>query len=177
MANSTLTKESVHLFATASPSGASTVEFTNLTSDYAMYEIVMLNLDPSADNTLMFRTSTDNGTSFDSGTSDYDWSVYEVDTTAAQNDDTADSEIEIHRGSGGSSANESISGWVRVYKPSDAEYTVINWHTVGSTTGSTVLSTYGGGRRESAADVDAVQIAPSTGTITGEVRVYAYKNV
>lgn len=64
------TATKMELVATASASGAAAVDFTGLTSDLAFYYLVGKDI-TSTGTTLAMRTSTNNGSSFNSGASDY----------------------------------------------------------------------------------------------------------
>lgn len=60
------------LISTVNASGASTVDFTGLSSTYAAYEVVMIGVYASTDvQNLLVRTSSNNGVSFDSSTGNY----------------------------------------------------------------------------------------------------------
>lgn len=67
------TANKMELVATASASGAAAVDFTGLSSDYAFYYLVGKNVVGTVGGGLVLymRTSTDNGSSFSSGSTDY----------------------------------------------------------------------------------------------------------
>ena len=66
------TATKVEVVATATASGASAVDFTGLSSDYAYYYLVADDLQPNgAGAILQMRTSTDNGATYSSGITDY----------------------------------------------------------------------------------------------------------
>lgn len=67
-----VTPSKYELIATVNASGASTVDFTGLSSTYAAYEVVMTGVYASTDvQSLLVRTSSNNGVSFDSSTGNY----------------------------------------------------------------------------------------------------------
>lgn len=176
MANSALARQTVVLTHTASPSGASDVTFTGLSSAYAYYVIHIVDLDPSADCNLLLQTSTDGGSTYDSSAGNY---AYAVLVSAAGAVSTANStsatSIALVTSGGGTGTNESIAGTVTLHNPSVADYAMITWDLVSHTTAGALKSGIGAGARLTAADVDAIKIYPSTGTITGEIRVYGHK--
>lgn len=63
--------QQVDLIATANASGAATVDFTGLSSAYSQYFLVASGISASSLDTLAIRTSSNNGTSWDAGASDY----------------------------------------------------------------------------------------------------------
>ena len=163
------------LISSATASASAQIVFTGLTSTYGAYVIVMTDVVAENDGVVMFlRTSTDGGASYDSGVSDYGWVLHYVFTVATVNTDSADSEITMLGAGLGNAANESLNGKITLYRPSSATYTHVSWEAVydESTLGGMVFET-GAGQRLSAADVDAVRLAFSTGNITsGEFRLY-----
>lgn len=70
------------LISTTVASGASTIDFTNLSNTYAEYVIVSRNFTASANALLQMRTSTNNGTSYDNAANTYGWSFLQVNTGA-----------------------------------------------------------------------------------------------
>jgi hypothetical protein len=80
---------SFELIDTQTASSSASIEFTDLSSTYSMYKVIIYNFVPVTDEANFYmRTSTNNGTSFDSGVSDYSW----VQNAGS---DTADSEIQL----------------------------------------------------------------------------------
>jgi hypothetical protein len=60
------------LISTATASASATIDFTGLSSTYKNYVVIVTNCVPATNNAaLNFRTSTNNGSSYDSGASDY----------------------------------------------------------------------------------------------------------
>lgn len=59
------------LLSTATASASSSIDFTGLSSTYRTYIVYISNCVPTVDDDLMIRTSTNNGSSFDSGASNY----------------------------------------------------------------------------------------------------------
>jgi len=157
-----------NLISTATPSTAASVEFTGLSSTYKFY-MIWYRLTVSTDGTsLELRTSTDGGSTYDSGASDYTYSVTTSGTAAAGI--TAD-HIRILEGIG-SASGEFCCGTIHIHDPASATPCgVTSMGGFRSTSGSWRNSP-SGGCRFATADVDAVQLLPGGGTITGEVYLY-----
>lgn len=172
---------SMVLLNTYSPSGASSVDITSqLSSTYESY-LIKFQLRTSADGAgLYLRTDSNNGASFDSGASNYQWCfTYQPtsSTSTAGNASTGDTQIQLSLAAGiGNATNEGIAGDIKIeYRGSANMYPVINFFT--SALNTTTLGTWalGTGNRNSAAAIDAVQLYPSSGTVTGFVKIYGLK--
>ena len=159
---------------TATASVSATIDFTGLSSTYHVYKVVISNLQPATDTvTLYFRTSTNNGSSYDAAASDYQWQG--ILTTTADNNpsvDNADSEIHL-TSSLGTAANENCNLEIIIYDPSSSEYTKIVSEAVYKNT-STVRQVFeAGGYRQSATAVNAIRFLMSSGNIsTGNFVLY-----
>lgn len=172
------------LISSATASGSATISFTDLSSTYASYCIVITDLEPATDDVaLILRTSTNNGASYDNGASDYAWVGLDCITSANTSfGDTADSEIEFMRDNGGSNAlgnatNEGTSGRIFIHDPSAAKYTRIE----GSFEFTNAVGAPGwcrvSGHRISTTAVDAVQLLMNSGNMdVGEFRLYGLKD-
>jgi hypothetical protein len=164
------------LLGTASPSAAATVNFT-LTgwtnADYIAYKVMLAHVAPATDNvTLQLRTSTDGGSTYDSGASDYAWQRVEITTNIP---DVADSQIDLIRFMG-NAADETISGEVTLFNPAAAQFGTVTWKLIGKNTAGSVITSEGSGQRLSAANVDAFQFFFSSGNVaSGELRLYGLK--
>jgi hypothetical protein len=160
--------------ATASASASVSFAFTGWTNaDYIAYKVMFTHVAPATDNTtLQLRTSSDGGSTYDSGASDYKWQRNEIVTSIP---DAAQSEIDLFRFAG-NAANETSSGELTVLNPSAAQYCSIIWHLQGNNTAGTIINTNGSAQRVSAADVNAIQFFFSSGNIaSGEFRLYGMK--
>lgn len=168
------------LISTATASASSSLDFTGFNSAlYSSYVLIIENLVPATDNVQMFlRTSTDGGSTFDNGASDYTWAIVGRMGTGNSIDadsGTGDTEIELSRSFGISNvAGEGgFSAVVDIFKPDDAVFTKIGWRATWQYYNNAVSTAFidGGGQRLSAADVDAVRLLTSSGNITsGTVR-------
>jgi hypothetical protein len=169
------------LLSSSSPSGASSVDFT-LTgwtnSDFFTYCLVFKNVTPATDNVeLWIRTSTNGGSTFDAGASDYSWTrfTHTVDGTSAVSADTADDSAVVG-GNIGNAANEQASGHVIIYRPSTAEYLEIEASMSYANASAVRARSTTTSWRLSAADVDAIRFMASSGNISGEFRLYGVPN-
>lgn len=160
------------LIATATASNDATIEFTGLSSAYARYIVEMLNVHPATDGDhFRMRTSTNNGTSFDSGSSDYAWSAFnsESDDTTSTSGNTSDSAIKLNRRAIGSAAGEDVGGIVSVINPSNASFVKIIFDVGHDRDSGTLCRIIGGGKRKASADVDAIQFYFASGNIASGI--------
>lgn len=172
------------LIATATASASASIAFTGLTSTYNTYVLKFTDVVPATDDAeLWLRTSTDNGSSYDSTAGNYRYvNLRSSDTGSLATSGSASStHILLSIGVGtvdlGNAAGESCSGQVVLQNPSSTKNTLI-------TSDVSYIAAFGGsckvtatGVRMSAADVDAVQILMDSGNITsGEFRLYGVKN-
>lgn len=162
----------------ATASSDATIEFTGIDSTYDEYEIHLLNVIPATDIvSLYFRTSTDGGSTFDSGVSDYAYgNLYGAGATPTAATDTAAAFILLCP-SVGSAANEAgVSGVLRLVRPSEATYTSA-WMTGYFVDSSARPSPFTScGNRSAAEDVDAIQFLFNTGNVeSGLFALYGVK--
>ena len=161
-------------------SGATPLNFTDLPTGYFRWDLVFENLAPANDTVeLRLRTSTDNGSTFDSSAGNYSWGAFHQDgsNTWAGADSQADTAIQIGTASQfGSASDEEMSGMISIYNPAAANFTRVTWEISGNTSSPEHRYVAGGGQRESAADVDAFQLQFSAGNIaTMSYVLYGWK--
>lgn len=152
-------------------SNDSSIDFTGLSSTYEMYVIVVTDVIPATDDVhLYLRTSTDGGSSYDSGASDYGFGVImSASPNPVGTEDTAHSAMQISRGGGslGNDTGESGNFTIRLYNPSATTKTFATWEGANlRANGSLIKFHTGGAVRESAADVDAIRFVMSSGNIS-----------
>lgn len=162
------------LLATQTPS-ASTASFTGLSSTYYMYRVVWGGVTVSAISNLLLFTSSDNGSSYDSGASDYSISGIFLDMTTSPSiqdfSQTATSSIQISP-QVGTAAGDSCSGEITIYNPSSSNYTRI-WNLAASEGFSSPFRYQeAAGTRLQADIVDAILITASGTTLTGTFKLY-----
>lgn len=167
-------------------SNSATINFTNISSTYDMYVMQLVQIVPATGGaSLYMRTSTNNGSSYDSGASDYQSgkSYNQSGDASLQNiGAAAGSAIDIFNTASGfgisSTASEGgLSGLVYFYKPSATSYFLVSAWASSWANDDKLVTMMGGGLRQTAADVDAVRFLMSSGNITsGTFRLYGIKN-
>lgn len=170
---------------TATASTSASIDFTGLTSSYFLYILRYSNLQPATDaTTLILRTSTDGGSTYDSGASDYSWSLFQADESGTESGaaDTADSSITVLGEAGssdemGSASNELGAGTIYLFNPSATKYTFVFCQGTYFNEATQLITNYTGGYRISAADVDAFQLLMDSGNISiGDFVLYGVSN-
>lgn len=165
------------LIETQTPSGASNVTFTDLSSTYIKYivEITDCKLGTDARHFHM-RTSANNGSSYDSGASDY-YTYMQFGVTGSIG---LASVIRLTGASGsdkpGNATNEWINITVEIINPAGTNYTNAKWAGSYVDSGAQFFNVAGAGERRSAAAVDAIEfLGESSATITGTFKLYGIK--
>ena len=164
----------------ASSGTFSTVSTLNFTSISETTKIVLTEVTKSTSSGLRMRTSTDGGSSYDSSAGNYSIvnaalegndSAIALTTSAAGL--TAVQMEDIDAGLGNSSTDD-ITIEIVLWNPEDtARYTMWSFDLWGvSDESAAIARCWGTGARVSAANVDAFQIYPSGGTITGNYKTY-----
>jgi len=170
----------VVLLTTTVLAGESNANFTTFDNSlYGSYFFIVSNAVPNTNGTtLRARTSTNAGTSYDSGSSDYGYASMSLDSisgTEFKGDDNAVNTIIINPSVLGSDAGEDgLSLRLDLFDPGLAKGTHLSWQggMEGSTTGRYRLF-WGGGMRNSSADVTAFRFYFNTGTFeSGTIRFY-----
>ena len=126
---------------------------------------------------MKLRTSTNGGSSFDS--SGYSYVAGRIrDNSVTFGGDNSDSASEIYISSGmGATDGNNVSGFIYLVKPSDAANFYMFWDLAALTFPTSQFQRYmGGGQRETAADVDAIQIFHSNNINGGTVRLFGISN-
>jgi len=144
---------------------------------YYNYEIWMSAAHAGTDAQVVeLETSTDGGSSFDTGGSDYSWNNLgrESGGTVGANGHN-DGEIHISGAHNfqnpGSATNENISWRMQVHAPGEAQFTQFTGTTVfANSSGSSAFCMFEGTRR-SAADVDALRFHWSSGNWTAQGKI------
>lgn len=117
------------------------------------------------------RTSTNGGSSFDSGASDYGYSAVSMTTTVGSEYDNANGFIKLTSSNGNASGN-ALNGEILIVPADGTSYTAITYAL--SYYGSVaVFGIWGSGQRLNATAVDAVRFYASSGNITsGDFHLY-----
>ena len=166
------------LIASATASSSSTIEFTDLSSSYYAYWLDMEGVAPDTDTIgLYLRTSTDNGSTWDSTSGDYRTTATRYNTSALTTitDSSSTFLILSFASSLGTGTQENLSGRLFIFRPSDADYCKFIFNANYTDDNSDETGNYTVVARQSAADVDAIQLYMASGTIaTGEFRLYGF---
>lgn len=159
------------LITTATPSGASQVDFTDLSATYCLYKLVLVDLSHSvlgAD--ISIRVSEDNGSTFIS-TSSYGFIIDKLEGgTASVRSVSSTTGIDIFDNPG---LNGELAGELVIVNPSDSGNYTRTYSRITLNTGVYGYTGYGSYNVDSA--VDAIRIFPSSGTITGTLKLYGLK--
>lgn len=162
---------------TKTASSSATIDFTDLPAGFKAFEFVISGLAPATDGA-DFWIRTSNGTggapSFDAGASDYSWCWFNSNDAAGSGADgnTSTTRIIVMTGLG-NAANELSAYRVRIYNPSAAQFCHINYSGTSTNTAGVFRQNTGGGRRKSAAAVNAIRFMMDTGNIaTGSFTIY-----
>lgn len=152
-----------------------------LTGAYDEYIIELINVIPSSDNTgtfLRLLTSSDGGTSFDTGASDYAFYVSDIASSGGSDASAAVSlmyEGTVDRGIGAAANERGYSGTIKIFAPGEAEYTHLKFESChkSAEANSHLRDTFGSAVRLSAGVVDAVRLVLSQYDFaSGKVAVY-----
>jgi hypothetical protein len=160
----------------ASISAATNFDVTGFDSTlYYNYEVWISNAQGDNDGAVLeLETSTDGGTSFDTGASDYTWSIFRVDEIAGTSAeaDADDAEINVSGGAdSGAATNENLNIKISVYGPAATEFTTFTWLLSHRNNAAVHNSTFGSGQRQSAADVDALRFHFSAGDFVAQGKI------
>jgi len=172
---------SMVLISTATASASATIDFTGIDNTYKRYIYYYTGAIPATDSSYLYlRTSTDGGTSFDSGATDY---RYACDGNASDGVPSTSSgqaaQIALTPEPIGSSATgEGCSGMIIIHNPSiSSGATFISGNGCYADPTANAGFSVVGGMRDTAADVDAIRFLFDTGNIaSGEFALYGLKD-
>lgn len=166
----------LEFIASADASNDAQIDFTGFdASKYDAYLFVLQNIVPSSDNQqLRIRTSTDGGSSYNAGGSDYGYWLFSGGSSSG----SASYVPYNWDGAGSASGEDGISGTLYLFGPHRAEDTIMtinNFFT--RTSSSSFQANYGGGARNSSADVDGLRFYFGSGNIeSGTITIYGLRN-
>lgn len=166
------------LIASATASASSTIDFTGFDSDkYERYQIDFWNFKMTSDHFPVIRTSTDGGSSYDSGASDYislneqlDGAGYPIQVITTDSVGYLESSLGIL-----ATTDFPAFGWIDIFSPQSAQYSQISFHmTAWNRIRSKQASTRGAIWRQANADVNGIRIMPlgATTIAVGDFRFY-----
>lgn len=150
-------------------SSSSTLDFESLIdSTYNSYLFIFDNLVSSTSSTLKIRTSTDNGSTYDSGSSDYTYNNFNAYNNANTSGSVGSGPLST---ASGTTANETMNGQMVLINPSGTGYTYM-YADCAFYAGGFFTRNINSVVRESAADVDAVQFSMGTVVTSGTISIY-----
>jgi hypothetical protein len=162
---------------TYTASASSSIDITSkISSTYDDYVLILDGINPDGNNALYLRTSTDNGSSWDSGGSDYKYAGTGYNTSAAAITYASNGASQIQLGAGNLQNNDDgINGTITLYNVNNTTKNK-NIHAAlsGSIQGSDLFAVINiCGARMSTANIDAVRLIMSSGNIAdGTVKIY-----
>lgn len=165
----------------ATASASASLTFTSgIDSTYNVYMFTFDYILPATDQVyLSCRTSTDAGSTWDSGASDYSYESMYVAGAVGVNSSAGTGTVILTGGGAagnnpGNASNEGIVGRFFLYNPSDiTHYKLLEGNFTWSSSVSNNISAFASMTRESTGDIDGVQFFMSSGNISsGTIRMY-----
>lgn len=148
-------------------SGVAQADFTDLDTRYLIYELDVYRWRTSTSGTLCYmRTSTDNGSSFDTTSYAYLQEGLGTSFALAAQAFTGQTFVETNYAGAGNGANVDLYQTYTIWKPRGADYTNVFLRNWGTTTTPELWAGFTGGIRQVAEDVNAFRLYPSSGTAT-----------
>lgn len=166
------------LLAVKTASNSATLDFASyITTAHSTYIFEIDDLRPATDgDNLYFRTSTDNGATYDAGASDYSYSIYRqfIGTSSIEGNTVSAGTTKIFFPDTGNAAAEGISGYLILRSPlGTARNKAIEYGGVAQYTDGVGQFFRGYGLRLSTEDIDAARFLFAGGNITsGKIRLY-----
>jgi hypothetical protein len=174
-------KQAEVLLEVQTASSSATIDFvlTSHLNAYRAFKVVMYDVRPGTDTAaLWLRTSTDGGSSYDAGASDYGHARAFVNDSGAPTDAGSPASTSILLSTGlGNAATESLNGQLTLMNPSGTAYhKLVISEVVYINDAGVMISGRTAGRRASTADVDAIRLMMSSGNIaTGTFALYGIR--
>lgn len=171
---------SYQLISTQSASSSASIDFTGLSSAYRAYKIIIANVIPGTDTVeLNFLTSANNGSSYDTGASDYGWvwqfTNFATGPVPTYTGDNADARINLFNNLG-TNTDEKLSFELTLFTPSAATQMYMTFSGIVRANDGGLYYIDGGGARLSAAAVNAVRFITSSGNIaSGSFSLYGIR--
>ena len=144
----------------------------DLTGGYSAYLIQFSSRSSSGTRIMHMRTSSDGGTTFDTGASDYGWVYHRLSPTSATSSAGTDDRIDLGSAMVADGANDIANFEVWVFPRTDSRYTSILFGMAASESGTTCYWANGSGVRHGTSEVDAVRFFQSLGNIYGDFHLF-----
>lgn len=162
------------LLETVSPSAASEALLTGF--DHALYDQyrIVLTLEFSSTGALLdLRTSTDGGSTYDSGGTDYDYAILSGVTGGSAAVDGSNGASFLRLQPVGPSTTRPWTGAIHCFDLAAAgQRSSFTWQLGGWNASDAKATVVGSGARDADGDVDALRLFPSTGNFTGTIQLY-----
>lgn len=171
--NGNAVANSMTLISTATASSSATIDFTGLTSAYKNYKVIVNNAVPASATNLCLRTSTNNGTSYDSGAGNYYSTHTNSGNTTWNYGQASDDRAYINLNSlDNTSSNGGTSFTLTLPNPSAAN--IATWYITGFEYGTDLGAFIGGGyRNQTTGAVNAIRFFAYSGNIaSGTFKLY-----
>lgn len=167
------------LLATRTASASATLDFTEFSNSvYRRYEFELEDVKPATDATgLLVRFSTNGGSSYDAGASDYAWASHGnggASPTGTSNNATTSILLTFTNNVGNAAAEFGVTGLLDLFHAADATKNT-RAHFAGSyeNTAGDIVIWSSAGRRKAAQDTDALRFLYSSGNIaSGTIRMF-----
>lgn len=170
------------LISTRTIAGDASLDFTSavLTAASGMYEIEFDNVVPATSNSfLSLRTSTDGGSTFDAGSTDYEWAGHSaIAAVGGTTDNVVYGELSrssillTTQGTSNTSADGGLSGTVKIKGIGQSRKASFIGESLGrSQAGSLTRDTIGGFRKSTTA-VNGLRLLMNTGAMSGTFSLY-----
>lgn len=167
------------LISSASASSVATVDFTSgIDSTYDAYLFVLTSVIPATTNTKLYmRTSSNSGSSFDAGASDYAYAMTGLDDAAGSLNAASGGATQILINNKAAGASYSgITAAIYLHKPSTSQRCQVTYTSSSLDNGGLLGSVSGAGARQATGVVNAVRFLFSSGNIaSGEFKLYGLK--
>jgi len=169
----------LELIATTTASGVAAVDFTTgINSTYDAYLFVLTSVIPATTNTKLYmRTSSNSGSSFDAGATDYAYAMTGLDDAAGTLNAASGGTTQILINNKAAGASYSgITAAIYLHKPSASQRCQVTYTSSALDNGGLLGSVSGAGSRQATGVVNAVRFLFSSGNIaSGEFKLYGLK--
>lgn len=169
----------LELIATTTASGVAAVDFTTgINSTYDAYLFVLSSVVPATTNTKLYmRTSSNSGSSFDAGATDYAYTMTGIDDAAGTLNTSSGGAAQILINNKAAGASYSgITAAIYLHKPSASQRCQVTYTSSALDNGGLLGSVSGAGARQATGVVNAVRFLFSSGNIaSGEFKLYGLK--
>jgi hypothetical protein len=145
-------------------------------SAFRGFRLKATNFVPATDNVgLRMRFSSNGGSTFDDGASDYMYTNDRTRVAAATPDGSSGASNLAMIGGVGSGAAEGVCADIEIYDPFATTKTKASWHAIAYDEGDAARMSVGGGFRNASQDTDAIRVVFETGSIaSGKWALYGY---